>query len=83
MDACIMADQAARLYVTGPITIIGNFDLPTETLWKIQLARYNRHRFTSVHALGRSRHLSEGRCSRFDLSGSGGALFVRGSPHGH
>jgi adenosylhomocysteinase len=83
MDACIMADRAAWLYVGVPITIIGNFDLPTETLWKIRLARYNRHRFTSVLALDRSRHLSEGRCSRFDLSGSDGALFVRGSPHGH
>ncbi|SEO93446.1 adenosylhomocysteinase [Pseudomonas sp. NFACC39-1] len=80
MDAGIMADRAAWLYVEALITLIGNFDLPTETLWKIRLARYNRHRFTSVHALDRSRHLSEGRCSRFDLSGSDGALFVRGTP---
>lgn len=78
MDACIMADRAAWLYVGVPITIIGNFDLPTETLWKIRLARYNRHRFTSVLALDRSRHLSEGRCSRFDLSGSDGALTGHG-----
>ncbi|MCP2075000.1 UNVERIFIED_ORG: hypothetical protein J2Y77_004436 [Pseudomonas lini] len=32
MNGCIMADRAARLYVAAPITIIGNFDLPTETL---------------------------------------------------
>jgi adenosylhomocysteinase len=83
MNACIMAERKDGLYNAGPITVIGNFDLPTETLWKIRLARYNRLRFISVHALDRSRHLSEGRCSRFDLSGSDGALFVRGSPHRH
>ncbi|SDA93890.1 hypothetical protein SAMN03159443_05119 [Pseudomonas sp. NFACC15-1] len=32
MDCCIMADRTARLYVAGPMTVIGNFDLPTETL---------------------------------------------------
>ncbi|MDP9782762.1 hypothetical protein J2W59_002596 [Pseudomonas fluorescens] len=32
MNDCIMADRAGRLYVAAPITIIGNFDLPTETL---------------------------------------------------
>jgi len=45
MNGCIMADRPVRLYVAGPITTIGNFDLPTETLWKIGRARYNRHRF--------------------------------------
>ena len=32
MNTGIMADRTARLYVAGPMTIIGNFDLPTETL---------------------------------------------------
>ena len=32
MNDCIMADRAGRLYAAVPITIIGNFDLPTETL---------------------------------------------------
>jgi hypothetical protein len=32
MNDRIMADRAGRLYVAVPITIIGNFDLPTETL---------------------------------------------------
>ncbi|SFB24091.1 hypothetical protein SAMN03159488_02586 [Pseudomonas sp. NFIX10] len=32
MDCCIMAERTARLYVAAPMTVIGNFDLPTETL---------------------------------------------------
>ena len=32
MDCRIMADPAAELYVAGPMTVIGIFDLPTETL---------------------------------------------------
>ncbi|SDG73786.1 hypothetical protein SAMN04490204_5483 [Pseudomonas thivervalensis] len=32
MDCCIMADPTAGLYVAGPMMVIGNFDLPTETL---------------------------------------------------
>ncbi|MCP1452944.1 hypothetical protein J3D49_000498 [Pseudomonas kilonensis] len=27
-----MADRTVRLYVAAPITVIDNFDLPTETL---------------------------------------------------
>ena len=48
---------------------------PTEGLGKCRLHGYNRLRFKTVIFIQyRSRHLSEGRCSRFNLSGSDGAL---------
>jgi hypothetical protein len=44
----IMAEPDAELYAASTMVSIKIINQPTETLWKIRPARYNRPRFKTV-----------------------------------
>lgn len=44
----IMAEPGAQLYAASTMVSIKIFNQPTETLWQIRPARYNRLRFKTV-----------------------------------